>query len=123
MVATSSLDVSLELDVRDGLGYAVESAAYFCLAEALTNATKHARGPVSVRVSDADGALDFSVTDAGPGFDPTDMVGGTGLHNIADRVDMLGGVVSISSSPGSSTTIRGIIPLRSTSALANAPAS
>jgi signal transduction histidine kinase len=123
LVAASTMDVSVEVDVRHRHGHAVEGAVYYCLAEALTNAAKHARGPVSVRVSDAGGVLDFSVADAGPGFDPTDQVRGTGLHNITDRVDMLGGVVSITSAPRSSTTIRGIIPIRPASALANAPAS
>jgi signal transduction histidine kinase len=123
LVTASGLDVDLGIDVGRRHGGAVESAVYFCLAEALTNAAKHARGPVIVHVSDAGGELAFSVTDAGPGFDPSAVVRGTGLHNIGDRVAMLGGVVSISSRPGGSTTIRGVIPLGSAGALGPVPAS
>jgi len=122
LVAASGLDANLEIDVGRRHGEAMERAVYFCLAEALTNAAKHAHGPVAVRVSDGAGALVFSVADAGPGFDPGDVVRGTGLHNIGDRLDMLGGEVSISSRPGGSTTIRGAIPL-AIAARANAPAS
>lgn len=113
LVAASGLRAAVEIDIGGRHGRAVESAAYFCLAEALTNAAKHAREPVTIRVSDAGGELVFSVTDAGPGFDPGGVVRGSGLHNMDDRVDMLGGVVSISSRPGGSTTVRGVIPLRS----------
>jgi signal transduction histidine kinase len=113
LVKGSGLDVSLDVDVKRRHAHAVESAVYFCLAEALTNAAKHASGPVAVRVSDRGEELVFSVTDAGPGFDPGHIVHGTGLHNLGDRVDMLGGVVSISSRPGGSTTIRGAIPVPS----------
>lgn len=116
LVAASGLDVSLETDVERRHGRAVESAVYFCLAEALTNTAKHARGPVTVGVSDRGGELVFSVADAGPGFDPGDIDRGTGLHHLRDRVDMVGGEVSIDSRPGGSTTVRGVIPLRSASA-------
>ena len=123
LVAASGLDVSLDIDLTWRHGRAIESAVYFCLAEALTNAAKHARGPVAVRVSDGGEQLVFSVTDAGPGFDPSDLVRGTGLHSLGDRVDMLGGAVSISSRPGGSTTIRGVIPLTPAAAPGNGLAS
>jgi len=71
---------------------------------------------VIVGVSDRGGELVFSVADAGPGFDPGAIDRGTGLHNMGDRVDMVGGEVSIDSRPGGSTTVRGVIPLRSAAA-------
>jgi hypothetical protein len=58
LVTASGLDVDLGIDVGRRHGGAVESAVYFCLAEALTNAAKHARGPVIVHVSDAGGEDD-----------------------------------------------------------------
>jgi len=122
LAAASGLDVSLDIDITGRHGRALEGAAYFCIAEALTNAAKHARGPVILRVTDRAGSLIFSVTDSGPGFDPGQAVGGAGLQNMGDRVDMLGGAVSVSSRPGSPTTIRGTIPVQvAASSLSGAP--
>jgi signal transduction histidine kinase len=89
----------------------VEAAAYFCCLEAIQNTSKHA-GTAAARVEVETGpeALTITVTDEGPGFDPAQVEGGTGLVNIRDRVDSAGGTVELSSSPGEGTRIRVVLP-------------
>jgi signal transduction histidine kinase len=50
--------------------------------------------------------LRFVVQDDGQGFDPASAGHGSGLTNMADRVDALGGTLDVSSSPGHGTTVR-----------------
>jgi signal transduction histidine kinase len=64
-----------------------------------------------VSINDTTDALAFAVTDSGPGFDPALVSRGAGLDNIADRLEALGGRMSITSAPGSPTTIAGSVPL------------
>jgi signal transduction histidine kinase len=89
---------------------AIENAVYFCCLEAIQNASKHARGPVDVRLRDRDGVLAFSITDSGPGFDPARTGGGMGLQNMIDRLAAVGGVLEIDSEPRRGTSIRGRVP-------------
>lgn len=111
LAAHLSLDVSVEADVLHRHPLQHESAVYFCLSEALTNAFKHGRGPVRVRVADGAGRLTFEVTDSGPGFHPVATSRGAGLANMADRLDTLGGSLLITSTPGSCTTVSGRLPV------------
>ena len=89
----------------------VESAVYFCCLEALQNAAKHAPGAtvVSVEIAD-DGELRFEVRDDGPGFSPDGSKDGAGLTNMRDRLAALGGTLTIESSLGAGTIIRGEVP-------------
>jgi signal transduction histidine kinase len=90
----------------------VEAAAYFCCLEALQNAMKHA-GPaatVVVRVWEEAGALRFSVTDDGAGFDPAAASGG-GFVNMRDRLGAIGGWLRVESSVGAGTSVLGVLPL------------
>lgn len=91
----------------------VEAAVYFDISEAVTNAIKHADGPIVVSLAGLDDRLEFSVADPGPGFDPARANGGSGLQNLRDRMDAVGGHLEIVSSPGSGTTISGTVPLAS----------
>ncbi len=81
----------LEMNVVDGsLPAAVESTAYFVVAEALTNALKHAEPTaMTVRLIQLDGHLRIEVSDDGRGGAQYD--GGSGLRGLTDRVDTLGG--------------------------------
>jgi signal transduction histidine kinase len=92
----------------------LESAVYYCCVEAIHNATKHAGAAVhiSVALREDDDRLSFEVTDDGPGFDPAQAHGGTGLQNIRDRVGALDGRVSIVTAIGDGATVSGSIPLR-----------
>jgi signal transduction histidine kinase len=89
-----------------------EAAVYFCCLEALQNAGKHAEdSAVAVHLSNGDGWLAFSVSDNGPGFDPSLASGGSGLQSMADRVAALDGMLDVTSVQGRGTTISGRVPL------------
>jgi signal transduction histidine kinase len=89
----------------------LEATAFFCISEAITNAAKHAPGRVvKVKLEMSDQQLLFSVRDEGPGFDRHTVELGSGLRNMADRLDASGGHLQITSSPGHGTTITGTIP-------------
>lgn len=89
-----------------------ESAIYFCCREALQNVTKHADGASSIVELHIDGNwLAFSVRDEGPGFDPLSTKPGSGLQNMIDRLEALGGSLVIDSTPGGGTRVAGRLPL------------
>ncbi|MBO3752219.1 hypothetical protein J5X84_39700 [Streptosporangiaceae bacterium NEAU-GS5] len=86
----------------------VESTAYFCASEAVTNAIKHAHA-TTVRVCLRRNAnrLLLSVADDGIGGA---SASGTGLRGLADRVSTLGGELTITSPPGRGTTVTVELP-------------
>jgi signal transduction histidine kinase len=92
------------------LGESAEVAAYYIVAEALTNAAKHAQASeVNVRVEAVGPNLHLSIRDDGiGGADPTK---GSGIIGLRDRVEALGGQMAISSPPGSGTSLIAAIPL------------
>ncbi|WCB94146.1 hypothetical protein DSM104299_02874 [Baekduia alba] len=86
----------------------VETAAYFVVAEALTNVAKHAAGaPAQIRLSEQDGRLIIEVADEGPGGAVADGGGLTGLRH---RVEALDGTLTVTSVKGSGTTIHAEFP-------------
>jgi PAS domain S-box-containing protein len=88
----------------------VEAAAYYVVAETLTNVAKYARASAAqVRVARGDGTLVVTVSDDGAGG--ADPAGGTGLSGLADRIAVLDGTLEIESPVGEGTTIRAEIPL------------
>ncbi|MGH3305176.1 MAG: sensor histidine kinase [Streptosporangiaceae bacterium] len=88
---------------------ATESAAYFVIAEALANIARHARARTAQVTARRSGRqLTVEVRDDGIGGASADE--GIGLAGLADRVAALGGQLSITSSPGSWTTIRAGLP-------------
>jgi signal transduction histidine kinase len=104
----SAIDVELDAKIARRLPPVVESAAYFVVAEALTNAAKHAQGAsAQVRLSDAGGRLVVEVADNGPGGAVDTGSGLTGLRN---RVEALDGTLAVHSEPGEGTTIRAYLP-------------
>jgi signal transduction histidine kinase len=90
----------------------VESATYFTCAEAIQNAAKHADGATGVWIQLRQTAdrLSFEVRDDGPGFRPT-AVEGHGLRNMRDRIEAVGGRLTVESEPGRGTRIAGSVPL------------
>lgn len=87
----------------------VEANAYFVVAEAVTNAVKHARAShvaISVEVTDR---LLLVVTDDGVGGVPQETSSG-GLTGLVDRVAAFDGFLAIDSPPGRGTTVRAEIP-------------
>jgi signal transduction histidine kinase len=89
------------------------TAVYFCCVECLQNAAKHAgRGAsVTIDLTEADGQLEFTVTDDGAGFDPSTVERGRGLANLTDRLAAVGGTLTIDSRPGHGTRVTGRIPV------------
>ena len=104
--------VPVELDVRVGirLPQPVEVAGYYVVAEALTNAAKHARASfVRVEAAVAGGRLRLSVHDDGVGG--ADPARGSGLIGLADRVESLDGTITVTSPTGEGTTLRVELPV------------
>ncbi|HJW58804.1 MAG TPA: ATP-binding protein, partial [Actinomycetota bacterium] len=99
-----------DVDVATGrLPGPVESAAYFVVAEALTNAAKHARAAeIGVRITRHRDLLIVEVIDDGAGG--ADPARGTGLRGLADRVAAVDGRLAITSPPGGPTVIRAELP-------------
>jgi signal transduction histidine kinase len=100
--------------VAGGLGRLaqdVEAAAYFCCLEALQNVLKYAQARrVVLTLSQSVDRLQFGVDDDGVGFDVASTSRGSGLQNMADRAEALGGFVEVRSTPGSGTLVRGWLP-------------
>ncbi|MEV6106475.1 CHASE3 domain-containing protein [Streptomyces sp. NPDC051940] len=92
------------------ISQAVESNAYFVVAEAVTNAVKHAGASrIDVRIRFGD-VLRITVADDGIGG-VAKHTAGSGLTGLADRVAAFDGTVAIDSPPGNGTTIRVQIPV------------
>jgi signal transduction histidine kinase len=107
-----------DLPVRfhaDGVGrypLETEAAVYFCVLEALQNAAKYAdAAAIDVSFGERDGALTFRVRDDGTGFDPAENGAGTGLRGMQDRLAVLGGDVTVMSTPGGGTDVTGRVPI------------
>lgn len=106
----TGLDVDPTLGAAEGrVDLAVESAAYFVVAEALTNVAKHSgAGRCRVAVAREQGVLRVEIADDGVGGAQLDK--GHGLAGLDDRVRALGGALSISSPGGGPTTIGARLP-------------
>lgn len=90
----------------------VEVAAYYVVAEALTNAARHARASdVSVSAATDDNFLHLHITDDGIGG--ADLGSGSGLIGLKDRVEVVAGRLEVASPPGQGTTLSAVIPLNS----------
>jgi signal transduction histidine kinase len=124
LLADKGLPTALEAQARkaavpttvsaDGIArYAqdVEAAVYVSCLEAMNNIAKYAdAASASVALTQTDGHVTFAVTDDGRGFDPLVTSYGTGLQGIADRLDAIGGTLSVASRTGAGTTITGSVP-------------
>jgi signal transduction histidine kinase len=99
---------SVEVGELGALPSAVETAAYFVVAEALTNVAKHARaGAASVRLSRSGDVLRVDVRDDGVGGANPD---GGGLRGLRGRVEALDGTLTLSSPPGGPTHLCAELP-------------
>ncbi|MCU1664112.1 MAG: Histidine kinase, partial [Pseudonocardia sp.] len=106
----SPLPVELDLNLDGRLPDHVEVAAYYVVAEALTNTAKHAR-PTAIWVAAdvVDGRLRLIVRDDGIGG--ADPANGSGLTGLTDRVEALGGTITVHIPPGQGTTLQAWLPL------------
>jgi signal transduction histidine kinase len=106
---------SLEVSVDDLPRFPkeTESAVYFCCLEALQNISKYAVAKrASVHLWTDGGHLRFTVEDDGKGFDPSTLRQTSGLQNMRDRIESLGGTVTVTSQPGQGTKVAGELPVQ-----------
>src|SRR5829696_1173894 len=100
----SSVPVQLQMEVEGRLPERIEVAAYYVVAEALTNVAKHAGASVAqVDVDADDGLLRLAIRDNGVGG--ADPVRGSGLVGLKDRVEATGGTLRVESRRGQGTRL------------------
>jgi signal transduction histidine kinase len=105
----SALPVEVDVAVDGRMPAPVESAAYFTVAEALTNVTKYARASVArVEIARDGDAVLVVVADDGVGG--VDLAAGSGLRGLRDRLNAVDGTLEIVSPPGAGTRLSARIP-------------
>ncbi|UMG93474.1 sensor histidine kinase [Nocardioides sp. TF02-7] len=110
MAAGQAIPVDVVVDVPDGLPQAAETAAYFVVAESLTNVAKHSGATrAQVRVEVVDGRLVVTVDDDGRGG--AGPAPGRGLHGLRERLDGVDGSLVVASPDGGPTRVRAEVPL------------
>jgi signal transduction histidine kinase len=103
------VELDLELDTTR-LPASIEVAAYYVVSEALTNAAKHAKASVvDVHARAGDGLLRLVVRDDGVGG--ATVAHGSGLIGLSDRVQALGGTITVRSPAGEGTTLEIDLPV------------
>ena len=113
LATRSPVPVEFETELGGRLPSAVETAAYFVIAEALTNVAKYAgatHARVDVRRAGAELVVEVRRTTAPAARCST---AGSGLRGLADRVGALDGSLEVDSAPGAGTLVRARVPLRS----------
>ncbi|HEY2079989.1 MAG TPA: GAF domain-containing sensor histidine kinase, partial [Streptosporangiaceae bacterium] len=106
----SVIPVRLDVQVPARLPEQAEIAAYYVVAEALTNTAKHSHATaVDVQVSASADIVRVRVRDDGLGG--ADLAHGSGLVGLRDRTEALGGQLSLDSPPGAGTGIEITLPL------------
>ncbi|HYR16220.1 MAG TPA: GAF domain-containing protein, partial [Mycobacterium sp.] len=106
----SPVPVDLDLTIDRRFADSVELAAHYVVAEALTNAAKHAQASeitLSARADDHN--LNLSIRDNGVGG--ADSRNGSGLIGLKDRVEALGGHIEVVSPAGTGTSLHATLPL------------
>jgi signal transduction histidine kinase len=94
----------------------IETATWYVVAEALTNAVKHANArQVVIGLAQPNGSLAVEVSDDGCGFDPA-APRGIGLVGLADRIAIVNGQLTIDSTRGYGTKLRAEVPLGASTA-------
>jgi len=121
----SPIPVEVDVDLRERPPAAIETALYYVVSEALTNAIRYSKAKsISVTVETDHGGVPFGIgldgsrgttnlhaTVVDDGVGGAEMTEGSGLRGLADRVDALGGRFVLESSPGSGTRISIMLPV------------
>jgi signal transduction histidine kinase len=111
VVAQSPLPIHLQCRALTRQPQEIETSVYFVCLEAVQNTIKHADGATGVWITLAQHRLlSLEVRDDGPGFAPAPGTNG-GLTNMRDRVEAVGGQLTIDASPGHGTRILAVIPI------------
>jgi signal transduction histidine kinase len=105
----SAIHVDLDVTFDGRFDPTLEATAYYVVAESITNAVKHAEtSTVAVRGGLRGETIELEIKDDGVGG--ADPGQGTGLIGLKDRIDSLGGTISLASPAGAGTTIRVRLP-------------
>lgn len=108
-----AVPVGLDVDVPTRLPDHIEVAAYYVISEALANTAKHANATtVDINLHTDDDRLHITIQDDGDGGATPDR--GGGLVGLIDRVEALGGTLTVTSPPGEGTTLAVELPLAGT---------
>ena len=108
------LNVAIANELEDRLPPPLEAAAYYVVAESLTNVAKYAEAStVDVRVLRANGCVRVEVVDDGVGG--ADPSRGSGLRGLTDRVEALDGKLGVESPPAAGTCVWAEIPIEAAS--------
>jgi signal transduction histidine kinase len=106
----SAVPVELDVHIQTRLPEPIEVAAYYVASEALANAAKHANASIAhVEVQAHGDRLHLSVRDDGVGGATPKH--GSGLTGLTDRVEAVGGTISLASPPGEGTTLEVNLPI------------
>jgi signal transduction histidine kinase len=109
----SGVPIEADVTIESRLPVPIEVVAYYVASEALANVAKHANANVVELVAaQDDGVLTLQVRDDGVGG--ADAGRGSGIVGLEDRVEALGGTISIASPPGGGTTLSMRLPVTPT---------
>ncbi|GGX23429.1 histidine kinase [Streptomyces malachitofuscus] len=112
LAARAGLPVTARVDLSTRPSQAIESIAYFCAAELVANAARHAQATrAEIEAYDRDGVLRLVVRDDGRGGARKGAGSGTGLNGLAERVSTVDGRLLIDSPDGGPTTVTAELPL------------
>lgn len=110
--ARGDLQVEATIEIGGELGGDEERLVYRLVQESLTNVLKHANASqVVLGVSEADGEIQIVIRDDGGGFDSAASTSGRGLTGMRERIELIGGEIEVSSTPGEGTEITARVPL------------
>jgi signal transduction histidine kinase len=111
LAARSPVPVVVTVDLRQRPAPAIETIAYFCASELVTNVARHSGAQLAtVDVAERDGALELRVSDDGVGGAGAATTSGTGLSGLTDRVRTVDGTLSVNSPVGGPTVVRVRLP-------------
>lgn len=109
VAARAPVPVQLTVGIEERVSEPIEIAAYYVVTESLANIAKHAQATsASIEVARTSASLVVEIVDDGIGGADTDS--GSGLRGLADRVEALGGRLSVSTPQDGGTCVRADIP-------------
>ncbi len=112
VLPVTPLSITVDDHGIDRLPEPLEAALYFCAVEALQNAFKHAHAEaITVDLSSDGDRVRLEVRDDGSGFRAEDGRAGRGLGNMHDRIDAVGGQLTLHAEPGHGAAVVATVPL------------
>ncbi len=121
----SPIPVDIDIELHERPPAAIETALYYVVSEALTNAIKHSHAsaisvtvetdhagvPFAIGLDGRRGIVTLQATIADDGVGGAEATVGSGLAGLVDRIDALGGRLELDSPPGRGTRISVVLPL------------